>query len=104
MVWLVMLSAILFFGLLSFDAIPTKGRRTLTFTDKGIVYWKMFYSWDEIEAYRCVPNSDGTAFSLKLFFTPWSLKSRIFGDYYSLDLNTMQKIDKILEGRVRIKT
>ena len=102
--WLIMLSAILFFGLGAFDNFPTKGRRILKFTDKGIIYWEMFYSWHEIKGYQWKPNSNGKTFSLKFFFSPWSLKSRIFFDYYSFDINAKQNADKILEGRVKIRS
>jgi hypothetical protein len=104
MEWLMALSAIIFFGVLSFDTFPTKGKRKLYFTDKGIVHSNMFYSWHEIEWYRWQGSSDGTTFSLNIHLKGWFIKKRIPRDYYTFDINTKQYIDKILEGRVKIET
>ena len=102
--WLLAASAIIFFSVLSFDSFPTKRKRTLHFSDKGIVYDNMFYSWDEIEWYEWRVSSDGKTFTLNICLRGWYLKRTFYSDYFSFDTNAKQNIDKILEGRVRIRT
>ena len=102
--WLLAVSAMIFFGVLSFDAFPTKRKRTLHFSDKGIVYDNMFYRWDEIEWYEWRVSSDDKIFSLNICLRGWWLKRTFYSDYFSFDTTAKQNIDEILEGRVKTRT
>jgi hypothetical protein len=103
---LILFGFILFFGIVSIYYFPFN-RLRLQFTDKGFIYDSLFFSWDDIKEIEWRPIKNGAMFKLRISM---SWKARLRRTWVNLvpghifDINNKQTIDKILEGKVKIRS
>ena len=81
-------------------------RLRLQFTDKGFIYDSLFYSWDDIKEIEWRPIKNGEMFKLKISMNWKGWLRRTWVKWvpgHVFDMNSKQTIDKILEGKAKIR-